>query len=199
MRARVHERQARPGWIWPRRSTQRDRRSRRARARSSARGLALALPRRATRRRCGRARGSRASTASRVLNAPGTHRRGLSRRGQGAARSTTATSRSRSTPGERIAQLVIAPVAQAELVEVDDARRTTARGAGGFGSTRDAELSGDAPPVVGSSVSRYSVPPRWRAPGYVEYRLPSRRRGRTVSRCGGLRPRLFAGPSAGRR
>jgi dUTP pyrophosphatase len=36
--------------------------------------------------------------------------------------------------GERIAQLVIAPVAQAEIVEVDDLD-ATARGAGGFGST----------------------------------------------------------------
>lgn len=38
--------------------------------------------------------------------------------------------------GERIAQLVIQPVAQAEIVEVDAAKVTaTARGAGGFGST----------------------------------------------------------------
>ncbi|MBX3157376.1 MAG: dUTP diphosphatase [Deltaproteobacteria bacterium] len=37
-------------------------------------------------------------------------------------------------PGERIAQLVIAPVAQAELVEVDELTET-ARGDGGFGST----------------------------------------------------------------
>jgi dUTP pyrophosphatase len=37
-------------------------------------------------------------------------------------------------PGHRIAQLVIAPVVQAELVEVDELP-TTARGAGGFGST----------------------------------------------------------------
>lgn len=36
--------------------------------------------------------------------------------------------------GERIAQLVIAPVAQAEVVEVD-ALGETDRGAGGFGST----------------------------------------------------------------
>lgn len=36
--------------------------------------------------------------------------------------------------GERIAQLVIAPVAQAELVEVDELDDTN-RGAGGFGST----------------------------------------------------------------
>lgn len=40
-------------------------------------------------------------------------------------------------PGHRIAQLVIAPVVQAELVEVgdDDALTATERGAGGFGST----------------------------------------------------------------
>jgi len=37
-------------------------------------------------------------------------------------------------PGHRIAQLVIAPVVQAELVEVDELD-ATARGAGGFGST----------------------------------------------------------------
>jgi dUTP pyrophosphatase len=37
-------------------------------------------------------------------------------------------------PGQRIAQLVIAPVVQAELVEAD-ALPTTARGSGGFGST----------------------------------------------------------------
>ncbi len=37
-------------------------------------------------------------------------------------------------PGQRIAQLVIAPVARAELVTVDELS-TTARGAGGFGST----------------------------------------------------------------
>jgi dUTP pyrophosphatase len=37
-------------------------------------------------------------------------------------------------PGQRVAQLVIAPVVQAELVEVD-ALPETARGAGGFGST----------------------------------------------------------------
>jgi dUTP pyrophosphatase len=37
-------------------------------------------------------------------------------------------------PKDRIAQIVIAPVVQAELVEVDELD-TTARGAGGFGST----------------------------------------------------------------
>jgi dUTP pyrophosphatase len=37
-------------------------------------------------------------------------------------------------PGHRIAQLVIAPVIHAELVEVDELP-PTARGAGGFGST----------------------------------------------------------------
>lgn len=37
-------------------------------------------------------------------------------------------------PGHRIAQMVIAPVVQAELVEVDDLP-TTERGSGGFGST----------------------------------------------------------------
>ena len=40
-------------------------------------------------------------------------------------------------PGQRIAQLVIAPVVQAELAVLadDDALPDTARGAGGFGST----------------------------------------------------------------
>ena len=38
------------------------------------------------------------------------------------------------TPGMRIAQLVIAPVVQA-VIEVADELSTTARGAGGFGST----------------------------------------------------------------
>jgi dUTP pyrophosphatase len=39
-------------------------------------------------------------------------------------------------PGDRIAQMVIAPVVQAELVDVGDAELPpTARGAGGFGST----------------------------------------------------------------
>jgi dUTP pyrophosphatase len=37
-------------------------------------------------------------------------------------------------PGDRIAQLVVAPIEQAELVEVDDLSATE-RGAGGFGST----------------------------------------------------------------
>lgn len=37
-------------------------------------------------------------------------------------------------PGERIAQLVVAPVARAELCEADELE-PTARGAGGFGST----------------------------------------------------------------
>jgi dUTP pyrophosphatase len=37
-------------------------------------------------------------------------------------------------PGERIAQMVIAPVAHAEVVEVEELS-DTARGAGGFGST----------------------------------------------------------------
>jgi dUTP pyrophosphatase len=37
-------------------------------------------------------------------------------------------------PGQRIAQLVVAPIEQAELVEVDELSATE-RGAGGFGST----------------------------------------------------------------
>ncbi|MED5369865.1 MAG: dUTP diphosphatase [Myxococcota bacterium] len=38
-------------------------------------------------------------------------------------------------PGERIAQLVVVPVVQAEVVEVAEITSTTERGAGGFGST----------------------------------------------------------------
>lgn len=37
--------------------------------------------------------------------------------------------------GDRIAQLVMAPVARATIIEVDDFDSTTNRGAGGFGST----------------------------------------------------------------
>ena len=40
----------------------------------------------------------------------------------------------RNEPGQRIAQLVVAPVVQAELVEVGELP-ATGRGAGGFGST----------------------------------------------------------------
>ena len=54
-------------------------------------------------------------------------------------------------PGMRIAQLVIAPVTQAELVEVD-ALDETERGAGGFGSTGVA--GGGAGGSTGSSGSR---------------------------------------------
>ena len=39
------------------------------------------------------------------------------------------------TRGMRIAQMVVAPVTRAELVEIDALPDTTARGAGGFGST----------------------------------------------------------------
>ena len=38
-------------------------------------------------------------------------------------------------PGERIAQLLITPVPQVEIVEVDNLSESTHRGAGGFGST----------------------------------------------------------------
>lgn len=38
-------------------------------------------------------------------------------------------------PGERIAQMIFMPVIQAELSFVEEFRSTTARGAGGFGST----------------------------------------------------------------
>lgn len=38
-------------------------------------------------------------------------------------------------PGERIAQLILMPVVQADLQLVEDFRATTCRGAGGFGST----------------------------------------------------------------
>lgn len=38
-------------------------------------------------------------------------------------------------PGERIAQMVIAPVPEVEVVEVEDTSKTAERGEGGFGST----------------------------------------------------------------
>jgi dUTP pyrophosphatase len=38
-------------------------------------------------------------------------------------------------PGERVAQLVLVPVPKVEIEEVDDLGPSTARGAGGFGST----------------------------------------------------------------
>lgn len=38
-------------------------------------------------------------------------------------------------PGERIAQLLVTPVPQVEILEVDELSETEERGAGGFGST----------------------------------------------------------------
>ncbi len=38
-------------------------------------------------------------------------------------------------PGERIAQLLITPVPQVEVIEIDDVSETVERGSGGFGST----------------------------------------------------------------
>jgi dUTP pyrophosphatase len=59
--------------------------------------------------------------------------------------------------GERIAQLVVAPVATAELIEVG-AVSSTERGAGGFGSTGAA----DAPAKPGQkpAVKKKAVPPK---------------------------------------
>ena len=65
----------------------------------------------------------------------GSDRRRLPRRGQGpAAQHGPRGGLSRSSPGERIAQLVVAAVAAPEVVEVDTLS-DSARGAGGFGST----------------------------------------------------------------
>jgi len=46
------------------------------------------------------------------------------------------------SPGDRIAQLVVAPVCQAELVEVTELSETV-RGAGGFGHTGHNDLAGE--------------------------------------------------------
>ena len=47
-------------------------------------------------------------------------------------------------PGERIAQLLITPVPQVELFEVDELSDTEERGAGGFGSTGRSMLASGA-------------------------------------------------------
>lgn len=52
-------------------------------------------------------------------------------------------------PGERVAQLVIAPVPRVEIVEVQDTSITLERGEGGFGSTGRS--------VLGASVSSASI------------------------------------------
>jgi dUTP pyrophosphatase len=49
-------------------------------------------------------------------------------------------------PGERIAQLVISPVPQVQIEEVDDTTMTAERGEGGFGSTGKSMLA--APTVI---------------------------------------------------
>lgn len=45
-------------------------------------------------------------------------------------------------PGERIAQLLISPVPQVEILEVEELSKTEERGAGGFGSTGRSTLAG---------------------------------------------------------
>lgn len=47
-------------------------------------------------------------------------------------------------PGERIAQLLVAPVPQVDLIEVDELSDTEERGAGGFGSTGRGMLAAGA-------------------------------------------------------
>jgi dUTP pyrophosphatase len=82
---------------------------------------------------CGLARGRAREHGVTLVNAPGTLDADF--RGElmvlvinhGAALVTI-------VPGQRIAQLVIAPVVQAELVEVEELG-ATGRGDGGFGST----------------------------------------------------------------
>ena len=54
--------------------------------------------------------------------------------------------------GERIAQLVVAPVVRVELVEVE-ALADTERGAGGFGSTGKASAS-EAPPLAKTPIAK---------------------------------------------
>jgi dUTP pyrophosphatase len=79
------------------------------------------------RRRCGRARGIT------VLNAPGT----VDADYRGEINVILINHGDAPFPirrGERIAQMVIAPVVQAQLVQVDTLS-TTDRGSGGFGST----------------------------------------------------------------
>ena len=46
-------------------------------------------------------------------------------------------------PGERIAQMLIAPVPRVEIVEVDEVDSGNERGAGGFGSTGRTALAGE--------------------------------------------------------
>ena len=103
-------------------------------------GIAVALPP-ATRRRYGRAAGWRCGTASDVLNRPGPStpitaarsRCSLVNLGHGAA-----TVRR----GERVAQLVVAPVTRIAWREVGGAAHERPRGDGGFGSRPGAAESG---------------------------------------------------------
>ena len=68
-----------------------------------------------------------------VLNTPGTIDSGY--RGEvGVILANFGETDFRVKPGDKIAQIVVAPVAQAEIVETEDVDETD-RGAGGFGST----------------------------------------------------------------
>ena len=112
----------------------RPRRSRRASGRMVPTGIAIALP-------PGHAglvlprSGLAARHGIALVNAPGPHRRGLPRRAaRPAAEHRPRASRSPSSAGDRIAQLVLVAVATPEVVEVDELGET-ARAAGGFGSS----------------------------------------------------------------
>ena len=87
----------------------------------------------ATKRRFGRAAASRCATASPCSNSPGTidaDYRGPVQCHPGQSRHGTGRRFSR---GDRIAQMIVAPVSRALFEEVDESARSE-RGAGGFGS-----------------------------------------------------------------
>ena len=81
-----------------------------------------------------RARASRASTGSRSSTAPGLIDAGYRGEVSVLLLNTDPAETFRVEPGDRIAQLVIAPIALAEPVEAE-ALAESARGEGGFGSS----------------------------------------------------------------
>ena len=99
----------------------------RARARGSrSRPGSRSRSRPATRARCGRARGSRAKHGVTRAQLARHDRQRLPRRGEGAARQPRRASRSSCSRATAIAQLVIAPVVNAELEEADELDDTRA-------------------------------------------------------------------------
>jgi len=97
-------------------------------------GLVCCNCRRASRRRCAPRSGLALRHGVTVLNSPGTIDSDYRGEVAGAARQFGRRASSRSREAERIAQLVVARVEQARLIEVTDVAPTR-RGAGGFGST----------------------------------------------------------------